>query len=419
MSDLAHQMNSTMPNYIANVTDLIVDDNLSTYYVIPKHTMHLITIVLSACLVPILSIAGIIGSVVSLIVLTRKKNKKTTTTILLIALATVDIFTLTVTLINNPTIACQIHFHSVGYTLKYALMIPYQVYLAFLPFVVGYWLILIVTFERVLSVAVPLKIRSICTKRVILVCVFCVIILTSILYIPNIFIFEVNKDENNTYHVSLGWLGKRRSTMKAFLLVRSIIGTITPVLGVCVSNIIISALHCINAKWRQASTTVVKGNSKERSVTKTVLTISVVFMVCLIPSMITSLMILFDESSEYYQYSSNVFYLMRYINVLLEVINCSSHFVIYIVTNPMYRRDFKDIFMCCCCRTRTTNDLPHTPSGKTNPTLKGKDLSTMCKIYTTQVSLNPFFLYYKSVLTLLIRHAACVCMSRCLIYQLF
>ena len=359
-----------MPNYIANVTDVFVDDTLSTYFVIPQHTMDLITTVVSACLIPILSIAGIIGSVVSLIVLTRKKNKKTTTTILLISLTSVDIFTLTVLLINNFTIACQIHFPRFGYMLKYELMIPYQVYLAFLPFMIGYWLILIVTLERLLSVAVPLKIRSICTKRVILVCVFCVIILTSILYIPNIFIFEVNKDENNTYHVSLGWLGKRRSTMEAFLLVRNIISTITPVLGVCVCNIIISALLCIKAKWRKGSATVVKGNSIERRVTKTVLTISVVFMVCLIPSMITSFMILFDKSSEYHKYGSNIFRVMKDVNFLLEAINCSSHFVIYIVANPIYRQDFKDIFICRCCRTRT-NDVPHTPSGTTNTTLKG------------------------------------------------
>ena len=350
VTDVIVDDNSTMQNYIANVTDLIVDNNLSTYYVIPQHTMDVITIVLSACLVPILSIAGIIGSVFSLIVLTRKKNKKTSTTILLIAVSSFDIFALTMSLIDAFHVVCFTYFPALGYTLRYKLMIPYQVYLVFLPRMVSCWLILFVTVERLLAVAVPLKIRSICTKNVVLVCVVCVIIFTAIVYIPNIFIYELNKDENNTYHVSLGWLGKRRSMMEAYMLVSDIISSITPVFGVCVCNIIISAMICIKAKWRKASATVVKGNSKERRVTKTVLTISVVFVVCLVPSSICRALIFYDRSSEYYQYSSNIFSLMLKINGLLEVINWSSHFVIYIVTNPMYRQDFRDILLCCCRR---------------------------------------------------------------------
>ncbi|XP_069134319.1 neuropeptide receptor 15-like [Argopecten irradians] len=320
----------------------------SSYFVIDKTLMDIFRKTIVCGITPPLCVLGIVGNILALMILIRHKPIRSTT-IVLIAIAIADLAFIASTIINVVSLSIRMFQPEKAQEVSMTLIIPFSVYLSSLPGRISNWLVPLVSLERLVAVTLPLKVKQICTKKLMLTLVIVIPVAVATLTSPKLWLYEVKEetlpDGNITKTIALGFIGRQKQLFEVYYLISETLLRFVPMGLIIVCNAIIITVACMRAKWRNKSFSTVKQPSKdETQITKTLLTITCVFIVCLMPSTISRLMVLFDPKSSYYKYSSNIYSLISLIGLMSETINSCSNFVIYITMNRAYRRQ---LYLIC------------------------------------------------------------------------
>ncbi|OWF49396.1 FMRFamide receptor-like [Mizuhopecten yessoensis] len=350
----------------------------SNYYVIDQSVMDIFKKILVCGIIPPMSAFGIVGNILALLILIRRKPINSTT-VVLIAIAIADLAFIATTIVNVVSLLIRIYYPENAKEVTMKIIIPFSVYLSPLPGRISNWLVALVSLERLIAVTRPFKVKQICTKKLMIVLSIVLPLSVAILTSPKLWLYEVKDvtlpDGNVTKIIALGFIGRQKQLFEVYYLVSETLLRFVPMGVIIVSNAVIICVTCIQAKWRRHKQNYVIGkpSTDERQITKTLLTITCIFIVCLLPSTISRLMVLFDANSTYYKYSSNVPSLLNFIGLLTETTNSSINFVIYVTMNSAYRRQ---LYLICGKRFKTkaiSNTVFNSVAGSATSVHKGQN----------------------------------------------
>ena len=248
-------------------------------------------------------------------------------------------------------------------------------------------LVVLISIERMIAVAFPLKVRSLVTKsRMIAAVVMCYII-------P--FAFAAGLPPQYTYTFIQGrpyiaqtkFAKDNADTLKIYneyFLVITL--RYIPVILVIIFNTVIIVLFKQGRKFQQKSTVMTDRDSarlqEQRKLTRMLLSVALVFLVCLLPGDIVLLISGINTKFSFFGTYHNFFLVISDVSLLFEIINSSINFIIYMLLNKLFYGTCKSLFSKCC---KGRNILPKksattTKSSETKSTLTGENESQVkCK----------------------------------------
>ncbi|KAL1139915.1 hypothetical protein AAG570_006892 [Ranatra chinensis] len=317
------------------INTYIDDGSWSRYFRVSCHFW------IQRVLLPIVVIVGVIGNLVTIVVLTRKRMSCSTNTYLT-ALAVADILFLVFSLIlsfeNYPNI-------------RHLDYLPYWKYWRFgLWFTdatsgVSIWLTVSFTLERYIAVCHPLKGRVMCTEsraRRVIVFVF---ILCPLLTITTPFEWKIEVHSNSTASsipsvlTCSTNLGKNEFYRNFFYWFSAMLFVFVPLVILAILNsFLISAVQ--QSKTHRTNLTQVRSlyrEKQENKMTMTLVAVVFLFLICQTPMAVTLIVKIFYDPKPN-TLGDNMLGALGTIWNFLVAVNAASNFVMYCVMSDKYRR---------------------------------------------------------------------------------
>ncbi|XP_054707619.1 FMRFamide receptor-like [Uloborus diversus] len=305
-------------------------------------------------LVPTIMTIGIVGNVITIVIMTRRRMRSSTNNYLA-ALAIFDmmylIFTFILSLSHYPHIPDSDHY-------IYWRMRPFIFMLTDTCSNTSVWLTVTFTVERYIAVCHPMKGKVFCTesrakKAIVTVFLFCFTFT-----IPTPFEWKVvEKINESTNHTTL-YLD--HSDMGRNYLYKTIYYWLTVVLFIFIpfillaifNSFLIRSVHL--SKVQRSSMTRGEGSdsSQENKITMMLIAVVILFFICQLP---TACHLLYSTLHE--NFNVKQLYLLHGLGNIfnfLMSINAAGNFVLYCLLSQKYRRTFIQIF-CPCMRNRKGN----------------------------------------------------------------
>ncbi|XP_052803802.1 FMRFamide receptor-like [Mya arenaria] len=284
---------------------------------------------------PVLCFPGILGNILSLIVLFHK-DMATSTNVYLSALAISD----TVKLINDVLyfvviLMKQIKAENAGQVMSQ--LYPYAHYIFNFAVCVTAWLTVSIAIERYISVCHPTKAKSICTlsrARNTSISVFIIMLILSIPSALRYHAIEVVDTTLNTtcFIVEPTDLGNNQSFMKPYTWIQNLFRSIVPLVVLIFLNARI--IHELKRERIKG-----KSLSGRNRITLIMIIIIIVFLVCITPDAVMSMFFGFGYVEE-----DSFVKGIREITDSLLAMNSAFNFVLYCTMSMQFRHTFCKIF---------------------------------------------------------------------------
>lgn len=290
---------------------------------------------------PILCILGMTGNVMSIIVMSQKQMRSSTNTYLF-ALAVSDLIKLFVDFLYFMVILLNQIDTSTG-NKAYVFLYPYAHYVFNASLCVSAWLIVSVAVERYVYVCHPTKVKFYCNIYKARTISFSVFVIMSVLAIPYAMRYRtVQKVNNETgaieYDVTLSQLWQNQLFTDIYTWFQNLMRSIIPLVILIILN------TCIMYGLRRCRLLRSKTPKKHR-ITTMLVTVILVFLICITPDTIMSTFFGLGYSEENYLARG-----IREITDLLLLINSAANFIIYCIFNTIFWCQFRRLFCYTCLR---------------------------------------------------------------------
>ncbi|KAK6174614.1 hypothetical protein SNE40_017854 [Patella caerulea] len=349
-------MNTTESNdFIAETTEAALrfySKQRKEYYVFTVEEMETWRFTFYCFVLPITIAIGFAGNISSFVVLNRKALRSTQTLVLL-----------ALTFTDTANVLSALWF-CVTFTAKYFyreemenllnLLYPY-----FGSFFYVIWgrisslLVAVISVERCIIVIAPLRAKIIWTRKVAMVCIAISYVLPLIVLTPNLLEYKsVRIYEQNLTDYKIGLrlteLGQDRDFYDKVFNVGVAVLRYMPTLVVMCANIAISIGLWYHTAQRRKLTegAVCKMSSSDLQITKTLLIISLVFFFTTTPGTLVLLIQNVDPEYNFPFYRNNAYVAAFIVSYWLEILNSSINFIIYIISNKRFRREYKELLSC-------------------------------------------------------------------------
>lgn len=316
--------------YVSSCMGNVKNDSAAAFY----DTAQFIT---GLIIYPVLCFPGIVGNILSLIVLFHR-NMATSTNVYLAALAISD----TLKLINDALyfvviILKRTNEDPEGMVMAY--LYPYAHYVFNVAVCVTAWLTVSIAVERYISVCHPTKAVSVCTiprARNVSITVFVVMI---IITIPSWFRYQAKQVFDTQLNITCyipepTELGHNQAFMRPYTWIQNLFRSIVPLVVLIILN-----AKIINELRRER----IKGKSLSgrNRITLIMIIIIIVFLVCITPDAIMSMFFGFGYVEE-----DDIVKGIREITDSLLAANSAFNFVLYCTMSQHFRETFCLIFGC-------------------------------------------------------------------------
>lgn len=284
---------------------------------------------------PVLCILGLTGNILSLIVLNQKKML-TSTNVILTALAVADL----IKLLNDALyflVLILLRTHPEAGNRMMGYMYPVSHYIFNQAVCITAWLTVSVAVERYISVCHATRAKMICTverARIVSILVF---ILMSLLAVPSALRYtKITVYDNTTntsyYEIAPSALGNNRQFMTAYIWLQNLLRSLIPLFVLIILN------TCIIHSLRKQRVKGKKMSARNR-ITLMLITIVVVFLICITPDAIMSTFFGYG-----YVEANNLVKGVREFTDMLLAVNSAVNFVIYCAFSKVFRDTFISIF---------------------------------------------------------------------------
>ena len=231
------------------------------------------------------------------------------------------------------------------------------------------WLTLLLCAERFVAVYFPMRAKSICNNRNTCVCVGCIYVITMVLFIPLSLKYEAkelhsNRTTNNvrTIMATTDLFNNNRKFFTVYGTFLNILFRFAPLVLIPILNILMIRILHKNWKKRREMSAVdredsvkLTGKDKERKnfnsngqtrITIMLLTVSFIFLICILPGALNSIASHIWPNYSRLGKKKNLFTFVAAFTFLLETINSSVNFIIYMAMSRKFRLLYKEIFCC-------------------------------------------------------------------------
>ena len=334
----------------------------------------------------IIAILGIIGNVLSIVVLTNQRMISSTSCYL-IALAIFD----TIVLMASVLFLCLPTFYTAKQTLEdyyyaYPYMHPYAYPVSLIAQTCSIYTTVAFTVERYIAVCRPLKAAKLCTisnaRRAIIILVCC-----SVVYnIPRMLEYKVEMTFENSTNKSFPRiqttdLGSNPTFRHVyFVFMHMAFMLIIPSTMLAVLN------TCLIRAVKQSEKTRGKVNTKtrrENSLTIMLISVVIVFLVCQVPSIVDNILYATLDAQTY---RKPLLVKLYCISNLMVMINSATNFYIYCLFGNKFRRVCCRIF--CVCYLRATKSLLSNDSSVYNPSMRNPTRTSTVRMATLHTRRN-------------------------------
>ncbi|XP_053400852.1 nociceptin receptor-like [Mercenaria mercenaria] len=312
---------------------------------------------------PILLSLGLIGNILSVVVLSQAHNRKTSTGVSLIFLAVTD----SLILINSVFVRWLDHLFNVDFRNYSTGSCKFSVFFTYLSLQLSGWILVFVTTERVFSVLYPLRVRDIFTRRRVLIILFLLVLFLSGLNAHLIYGYQLKFNE---YFESLRCevIPEHEEFMfKFWTWIDFAFAFAIPFCVLLTGNVAIIIKLKSSRNFRERSTIPLENGSqlrggstfrRERSTTFeftiTAIILNVTFAILVSPFSIFAI-------GQPYWFPNDTMTPERHAKlvligtILLMILytNNAINFVLYVLCGSKFRRDFINLF-CCSNKRRQT-----------------------------------------------------------------
>ena len=345
--------------YISPCIGNVKNDSAAAFY----DTAQFIT---GLIIYPVLCFPGIVGNILSLIVLFHR-NMATSTNVYLAALAISD----TLKLINDALYFVVILLKRTdedpeGMVMAY--LYPYAHFVFNVAVCVTAWLTVSIAVERYISICHPTKAVSVCTiprARYISITVFVVMILITI---PSWLRYQARHVVDTRLNISCyivepTELGYSQAFMTPYTWIQNLFRSIVPLVVLIILN-----TKIINELRRER----IKGKSLSgrNRITLIMIIIIIVFLVCITPDAVMSMFFGFGYAEE-----DDIVKGIREITDSLLAANSAFNFVLYSTMSQQFRDTFCLIFGCKSARQQPSRRSERDRLIKNGRTVNGKAIS--------------------------------------------
>lgn len=356
--------------------------------IMSKQLSDKISYILVCFLFPIITLSGMIGNILSLVVLSQKRIFKATV-ILLLGLTVADCLFLVANFLRKATCIIK-QFDLLTASWYYVNTFTSLYYFTISTGRVSTLLVVAISAERFVAVTFPLKVRSISTKfRMFMLVVFVYILTFGVLsFVPA----QMDaKAANGSYYVIMSKFYLNNT--KFYKIYNNYISIILFRWVPKVLIIIFNALIFWKLKTRMALNDDI-GNSKsssstrrqrdQRQITTMLLVVAIIFIVSLLPRdafALTKRFVKEFKSNGRYKYTYQI---VNDISIVFEMINSSINFVIYMALNKTFSSVYLGLF-CRCIDKYATSTI-----GRNNTSLSHSRCSTprTCSIISQKAGQN-------------------------------
>nr|CAD7205759.1 unnamed protein product [Timema douglasi] len=304
-------------------------------------------------MVPFIVGVGVLGNVVTVVVLTRSRMRSSTN-VYLTALAVSDLLYLL--LVFTLSLEYYPNFHDVTHHVYWQIR-PFAQWLTDSASNTSIWLTVSFTVERYIAVCHPMRGKMLCTEsraRKVILVVYIACFLSTV---TTPFEWIICQSYNGTavihYYMDSTKLGVNETYRTAFYWFTSITFILVPFTALGVFNsILIYIVHKSRRQRYQMTQTEQRDNStqsQENKITVTLIAVVVLFMFCQIP---TALVLFYTSFQEPLRGSTkdNVLRGLGNIFNFLNAVNAACNFILYCAFSDKYRRTFLTTFFGRCYR---------------------------------------------------------------------
>lgn len=304
-------------------------------------------------LVPIITLIGVIGNSVTIVIMTRRRMRSSTNNYLA-ALAIVDMLYL----LGGFALSLK-HYEFIqekGLSV-YFRCFPFLLLLTDTCSNTSVWLTATFTVERYIAVCHPIRGKVLCTESRARKAVFCVVLFCFALTLPTPFEYAVvdELDEaTNMTKVSLSYseFGRNELYKKIYYWLTVVLFTLVPFCLLAVFNaFLVRSVH-ISRRQRSKMTqrTDSSRDNQENKITVMLIAVVILFFVCQLPTAVTLLYTSIRSPKEGSEQEKLVLILGNIFNFLMSI-NAAGNFILYCLLSQKYRRTFLQIF-CPCAEGR-------------------------------------------------------------------
>ena len=333
---------------------------------VSQATLDKVTFVFGMVLIPMFAIFGVVGNVLSLVVLVQHRMRSTTN-VCLAALAVSDLLLLLHSLTFS---ALRIYGLRDPLGALRARRSTYPVLGAYGSIVcarITTWLTTMLGVERCIAVYLPIKAKAINSRRSTLLATAAIYLLTALAFLPTALqykVVHVRTARNLTFpKLELSALGRNQRFMVPYGLALNILFRFIPLVILVVVNALITvAIRRTRALRRSMSGGSSAGGVggggggrgggqgigyEQNRITMMLLTISGVFLVCTLPGAVNTIVSRITAHYSRLGAQGNLYQALALVTYFLETFNSSVNFVIYMAFSRKFCHTYQEIF---CCR---------------------------------------------------------------------
>ncbi|KAL3868859.1 hypothetical protein ACJMK2_041616 [Sinanodonta woodiana] len=330
---------------------------------------------------PIISFIGLIGNVFSIAVLLHTKIR-TTTSVCLAALAVSNsLFLITNTLwkssgiIKRFDIMLYYEYYAYGFSVLFYMKTSFSR--------ISSWLIVAIASEKMVAVTFPLKVKNFFTIKNMLIFVVIISTLTFLFLSPLClkytvgYMYDRRLKTVRAYLNETDYYRENRNLFDNYINYFLVIAfRYLPMALVVVINTQIGTALLKNRRSRQMAFPNNKKfavSEEEHRITIVLVTVVTSFIICLLPGNIHVAVTMAVDGYNLYGKFQNLYIAMGNISLLLEVVNSSVIFFIYMTTSKQFIKTFKLIFCRCTAKLQATvapDSFPKVKLLMTQPNVK-------------------------------------------------
>ncbi|CAG5127590.1 unnamed protein product [Candidula unifasciata] len=203
--------------------------------------------------------------------------------------------------------------------------------------------------ERLIAVYFPIKAKVMCSKLMTITCITMIYLVTAVVFIPNALKYHsyyLTINNTTSYTMGLTSLGKNEFFFSIYGNILNILFRLIPILIIIFVNIFIALAIRRTWSFRRSMSSGGSTSYEQNRITLMLLMVSLVFIVCILPGAVHSIIDQIYKQYSRFGQQSNLYDVVRNVTYFLETVNSSVNFVIYMAFSTKFCRTYKQIFCC-------------------------------------------------------------------------